>query len=137
VAAVVSFYAPHDLELQARQNLRTPAWATALFGITELDDQARKVIREASPITQVAAELPPFLLVHGTEDYRVPVEQSRQFQDRMKGRGNACDLLLVKGAGHGLVQWERVDATYKEKLIAWLRKTFCLRSKGLCPTSHS
>lgn len=120
VAAVVAFYAPTDLALQASVSLRTPAWATALFGITAMDHTARKTIREASPISHVGEGLPPFLLVHGSADERVAVSQSRQFQARLKSAGNACDLFLVEGAGHGLVHWDRVDASYKDKLIAWL-----------------
>ena len=123
VAAVVAFYSPNDLELQARSNLRTPAWATALFGITTMDDAAMKVIREASPSTHIVAGLPPFLLVHGTGDTRVAVEQSRQFQTKLRAVGTPCDLLLVQDAGHGMVTWEKGDTTYKSKLIEWLRKT--------------
>lgn len=123
VAAVVAFYPPNDLELQARSNLRTPAWATALFGITTMDDAATKVIREASPSTHIAAGLPPFLLVHGTDDTRVAVDQSHQFQTKLRAVGTPCDLLLVQGVGHGMVTWDKVDTTYKSKLIDWLRKT--------------
>jgi acetyl esterase len=123
VAAVVAFYSPNDLVLQARSNLRTPAWATALFGITTMDDAAMKVIREASPSTHIVAGLPPFLLVHGTGDTRVAVEQSRQFQTKLRAVGTPCDLLLVQGAGHGMVTWEKGDTSYKSKLIEWLRKT--------------
>jgi acetyl esterase len=123
VAAVVPFYSPNDLELQARSNVRTPAWATALFGITTMDDAATKVIRDASPSTHIIAGLPPFLLVHGTDDTRVTVDQSRQFQAKLQAAGNPCDLLLVQGVGHGMVTWEKVDTTYKTQLIEWLRKT--------------
>lgn len=122
VAAVVAFYSPNDLELQARGNARTPAWATHLFGITTMDDAALEVIRDASPITHIAAGLPPFLLVHGADDTRVAVDQSRQFQAKLQAAGNPCDLLLVPGAGHGMVTWEKGDTTYKAKLIEWLRK---------------
>lgn len=123
VAAVVAFYAPNDLELQARNNLRTPAWATALFGITTMDDAASKVIREASPSTHLVAGLPPFLLVHGNEDTRVAVEQSRQFQAKLRAVGTPCGLLLVPGVGHGMVTWEKAHTNYKTQLIEWLRKT--------------
>ncbi len=122
VAAVVPFYAPHDLELQAAANRRTPAWATALFGLTTLDEAGLKRLREASPIGQVAPGLPPFLLVHGTADEKVSLEQSRNFQEKLHAQGNPCDLLLVEGAGHGLVHWDRVDPGYKEKLVEWLRR---------------
>lgn len=123
VAAVVAFYSPNDLELQARNNLRTPAWATALFGITTMDDAAMKVIREASPSSRLVAGLPPFLLVHGTDDTRVAVEQSRLFQAKLRAVGTPCDLLLVPGVGHGMVTWEKAHTNYKTQLIEWLRKT--------------
>lgn len=123
VAAVVAFYSPNDLELQARNNLRTPAWATALFGITTMDDAAMKVIREASPSSHLVAGLPPFLLVHGTDDTRVAVEQSRLFQAKLRAVGTPCDLLLVPGVGHGMVTWEKAHTNYKTQLIEWLRKT--------------
>lgn len=122
VAAVVPFYAPHDLELQAMNQRRVPVWATALFGLSGLDDSGLKVIRDASPVQHVVQSLPPFLLVHGSADEKVPVEQSRRFQETLRSFGNSCDLLLVNGAGHGLVHWDRVDSTYKEKLIAWLKQ---------------
>ena len=123
VAAVVPFYSPNDLELQARNNLRTPAWATALFGITTMDDAAAKVIRDASPSTHITAGLPPFLLVHGTDDTRVAVDQSRQFQVKLQALGNPCDLLLVQGVGHGMVTWEKANTRYKTQLFEWLLKT--------------
>ncbi len=123
VAAVVPFYAPNDLVLQARSNVRTPAWATALFGITTMDEVAMSVIRDASPSHHIVAGLPPFLLVHGANDTRVAVEQSKQFQAKLQARGNSCDLLLVPGVGHGMVSWEKGDKSYKTTLIEWLRKT--------------
>jgi alpha-L-fucosidase 2 len=127
VAAVVPFYAPHDLELQARQNLRAPVWAEALFGITEMNDAARKIIREASPMNCIHAGLPPFLLIHGAQDDKVPPEQSLKFQEKMKAAGNVCDVILVEGASHGMVTWEKVDKSYKEKLVAWLKKTLAVK----------
>jgi len=122
VAAVVPFYAPNDLELQARQNLLTPAWATTLFGITMMDEAAWKTIREASPTNYVSSGMPPFLMVHGSADDRVAVTQSHLFQSKLKAARNTCDLLIVEGAGHGLVHWDKVDPGYKAKLILWLRQ---------------
>ena len=123
VAAVVSFYAPHDMELQARLNGTTPLWAKALFGITDLDDAAWGVLREASPINHVRGGMPPYLLIHGTRDDKVPFEQSLKFQEKMKAAGNVCDLIPVEGGTHGMRTWEKLDPGYKDKLIAWLRKT--------------
>jgi acetyl esterase len=123
VAAVVPFYAPHDLELQVNHRHALGASMEALFGLTELNDAAWKTLREASPIRYVRQGLPPYLLVHGTKDPTVPFEQSLKFQEKMKAAGNVCDLIAVEGGVHGMGGWEKVDPSYKEKLIAWLRKT--------------
>ena len=145
VAAVVPFYAPHDLELQVNHRHALGPSMEALFGLTELNakteveparmpalrstsvlnlnDAAWKTLREASPISYVRKGLSPYLLVHGTKDATVPFEQSLKFQEKMKASGNACDLIAVEGGIHGMGGWEKIDPSYKEKLIAWLRQT--------------
>ncbi|MCX6906747.1 MAG: alpha/beta hydrolase [Verrucomicrobia bacterium] len=127
VAAVVPIYAPHDLELRVRQSKTIPAWVEALFGLTELNDAAWKVLREASPMTRVRKGMPPFLLIHGTKDDKVPFEQSLKFQEKMKAAGNVCDLIVVEGGIHGMGGWEKIDPSYKEKLVAWLHKTLAAK----------
>lgn len=72
VAAVVPFYAPHDLEARVKQSKAVPPWVQALFGLTELNEVAWNTLREASPIGQIRGDLPPYLLVHGTKDNTVP-----------------------------------------------------------------
>ena len=120
VAVVVPFYAPHDLELQAKQNQTTPLWAEALFGLKELNDASWKILRDASPINHIHKDLPPYLLIHGTKDDKVPFEQSLKFQEKMKAAGNVCDLVVVEGGAHGIRGWEKIDPGYKDKMIAWL-----------------
>lgn len=127
VAAVVPIYAPHDLELRVKQSKTIPAWVEALFGLTELNDTAWKVLRDASPLTHVQKGLPPFLLIHGTKDDKVPFEQSLKFQEKMKVAGNACDLIVVEGGAHGMGGWEKIDPSYKEKLVAWLRNALAAK----------
>jgi alpha-L-fucosidase 2 len=120
VAAVVPFYAPHDMELQAQQNKTIPVWAEALFGFTELNEPAWKTLRDISPINHIRPGLPPYLLIHGTKDDKVLLEQSLKFQEKMKAAGNVCDLITVEGGAHGIRGWEKMDPGYKDKLTAWL-----------------
>lgn len=123
VAAVVPFYAPHDLESRVRESETKPTWVEALFGIKGLDDAAWVALRDASPITQVRAGMPPYLLIHGTRDDKVPFDQSLKFQEKMRAAGNACELIAVEGGAHGMGGWEKIDPGYKDKLVAWLRAT--------------
>lgn len=124
VAAVVPFYAPFDLELQvrARGDKLGPSME-GLFGLKELNDDAWKTLRAASPLTYVRPGLPPFLLIHGDADAQVPYEQSPKFQDKMKAAGNVCDLITIKDGVHGMGGWQKLGSDYQEQLIAWLRKT--------------
>ena len=123
VAAVVPIYAPHDLESRVKQSKTVPVWVEALFGLRELNDAAWKTLHEASPLTHVCKGLPPYLLIHGTKDDKVPFEQSQKFQAKMKAAGNVCDLIVIEGGAHGMGGWEKIDPSYKEKLVTWLRKT--------------
>lgn len=128
LAAIVPYYAPCDMEVLALGPDRTekaPKAAGAFLGFTEADDEARRRLREASPITYVNKDVPPFLLIHGTQDRTVPYKQSVMMRDRMKQAGAACELFTVEGGGHGMLGWEKDPKlqAHKEAVIAWLKKT--------------
>ncbi len=123
VAAVVPFYAPHDLEFQVKSRNALGPSMTALFGLTDLNDDAWKTLRAASATTYLRKGLPPFLQIHGDTDAQVPYEQSVKFQERMKALGNACELITIPGGGHGMGGWDKAHPEYKEQLVEWLKKT--------------
>ena len=58
---------------------------------------------QASPISYVGADAPPFLIIHGTADGTVPFEQGERFAAALKEAG-AKDVTFMKfdGAGHGV-----------------------------------
>ena len=56
---------------------------------------------EASPISHVSADDPPFLLMHGDKDETVPFAQSVDFEKALKAAGVTVKLIVVEGAGHG------------------------------------
>jgi len=123
VAAVVPFYAPHDLEFQVRQRNALGPSMTALFGLTELNDAAWKTLREGSPTHYLKGGLPPYLLIHGTKDEQVPYEQSVRFAEKMKALGNRCDLYTIPEGRHGMGGWDAAHPQYKTFMIDWLRRT--------------
>ena len=135
VAAVVPFYAPHDLESRVRAAATVPAWMEGLFGLTETNEATWKVLRAASPHHHVRPGLAPYLLIHGTKDDKVPFQQSVAFQAKMKAAGNACDLVVIEGGAHGMGGWETIDPGYKDKLVGWLRRTLDGRSSGSSASS--
>ena len=123
VAAVVPFYAPHDLELQVKERNAPGASMAALFGITELNDATWKVLRDASSTSYLRKDLPPYLLIHGDKDAQVPYAQSVEFEKKMKALGARCDFITIKDGGHGMGGWDKLGSDYKEEMIAWLKKT--------------
>lgn len=66
-------------------------------------------------------QLPPFLLVHGDEDAKVPFSQSVRFYNLLKENGHSVELYKVKGGGHGSRTWTpEVMKIVKEFLRAYL-----------------
>jgi acetyl esterase/lipase len=57
---------------------------------------------QASPVTHVTADDPPFLLIHGDQDTVVPYEQSQLLYDRLLQMNLPAQLITVKNAGHTL-----------------------------------
>lgn len=69
-----------------------------------------EVFRDASPIARVHRNAPPFLVIHGSKDSVIPVEQARGFVERLKAVSHSTvGYLELPGAGHGydLVDGER------------------------------
>ena len=56
----------------------------------------------ASPTRIATKQLPPFLIVHGTNDKVVPVSQSQQLFQVVKKAGGDAKLVVIKDAGHSL-----------------------------------
>jgi alpha-L-fucosidase 2 len=134
LAAVVPFFGPTDFEALVAGQDKTPQavkGVSQFLGITEPGEAARKLMREASPVTWVHPGMPPFLFVHGTADPLVNFRQSEEMCDKMKAAGSRCEILAVEGAGHALGTWERNPAwqAYKQKVPDWLRAQFALNKK--------
>lgn len=60
-------------------------------------------IVQASPITHVTSDDPPFLLIHGDRDEVVPYEQSQLMYDRLVQMNVPAQLVIVKNATHSFI----------------------------------
>jgi len=122
VAAVVPFYPPQDLvaHVKRRNELRGLG---DLIGSHDMSEANFAKLAEMSPITHVKAGLPPFLQIHGDADTTVAHEQSEMFEKAMKAAGNTCETITVKGGGHGMGGWAKLNSDYASQMVAWLKKT--------------
>lgn len=129
VQAVIGFAAPTDLPADTeRRGGLSKALQDLLDRPLEVDAAAQEILQNLSPITYVQPGLtppglPPFLLIHGTEDKSVPYTQSLNFQKRLREIGVPCDLITIAGAPHSIGQWDKFSASYKVGMVAWLRRT--------------
>lgn len=125
VSAVVDFYGPHDLLKRAVERNDPGPNLERFLGIKGLDDEAKRRLKEASPVNYVHKGLPPFLFIHGTKDPTVPFDQSPLLCDALKKLGNRCEVFPVEGATHGVGGWEKVpdQQAYKKKMVDWVKTT--------------
>ena len=124
VAAVVSFYGAADLLLRFNASNGNPSVSFVnYFGVSEDNEDTRKFLVEASPATYVRSGLPPFLLLHGNKDQRVPYEQSVNFYAKLKKSGVPADFITIEGGGHGMSGWNKLNSDYIAQFLNWLNKT--------------
>ena len=107
VKAVVDLYGPTDLLTmppnvlsgkRTRADLAKANGALLLGGIVmDQPDKAKAV----SALHQVSKDDVPFLILHGTADPGVPVDQSERLHAALKAAGVESTLKLIPGAGHG------------------------------------
>lgn len=57
--------------------------------------------RLACPLELIDSTLPPNLILHGTDDEAVSIEQARQFKHRAHDLELVCYLIEYQGRGHG------------------------------------
>lgn len=65
---------------------------------------------DASPTRHIGVETPPIMLVHGTKDSVVPIDQSRHFYRCLKVWGVPARFLSVEGAPHNFIGETEVKA---------------------------
>ena len=95
VQAVVDMFGPADFSLFEFIGSKK---AMSVFGSSDATDL---VFAQASPVTWVSSDDPPFLILHGDKDPVVPLSQSQSLYDHLQAAGVPVDLVVVKNAGHG------------------------------------
>lgn len=78
-----------------------PANMAGLLGCSV--DACEAAERAASPITYVKPDTPPMLLIHGTADEEVSVEQTRQMAARLQAAKVPVEVTYLDGAHHGWI----------------------------------
>lgn len=98
VAAAVVLYGIYDFFNRNRVRYDWPVIPKRVMKAPPTE--AEELYRQASPIDQVHAGAPPFLVVHGTHDSLVPPGESVHFVEALQRAGASAEYLPVHGAQH-------------------------------------
>jgi dipeptidyl aminopeptidase/acylaminoacyl peptidase len=82
----------------------------------------RAFLESISPITKASQIQTPLLIVHGTNDPRVPIEEARQMVAAIKSRGGVVDTLVFADEGHGVSKRPNILVYYR-KMAEFLAHT--------------
>ena len=78
---------------------------------------------EASPVTHISPDDPPFLLMHGDKDESVNIAQSEEMEAKLKAAGIPVKFLRIAGAGHGPTFPGAVNPPdYLGEMVRWFDK---------------
>ncbi len=118
VCCAVPFCGPANFLAPKRfEGGRSPSAVDLLLG--GRIEEKQELAKQASPITHVSKDDPPFLVVHGTADNTVPFEQAEMFSEALQKAGVDVTLVKILGGGHGIggdeVQ-QRVKAFFEKHL---------------------
>ena len=112
VQAAVPFYGVYDF---TNRNRAWPKEVIPLFlapVVMKCDpDEAPERYAAASPLDQVRADAPPFFVIHGDLDILAPVEDARDFVQRLRAvSGQPVYYLELRGAQHAFETFASVRA---------------------------
>jgi dipeptidyl aminopeptidase/acylaminoacyl peptidase len=96
-----------------------PNWRRFLkLWIGDLETDRAKLV-ERSPITHMDQVRCPMLVVQGTNDPRVPKEESDQVVERLRARGVPVEYMVFDDEGHGFTKRANQDRAH-DRIIGFL-----------------
>jgi len=127
VKAVCDWFGPSDLLTMPPNNIgngRTAEDVAKSNGALLLRATVRevpKLARDASGLHNVSPDDASFLIMHGSEDPGVPLEQSLRLHLALVAANVPSQLKIVKGAGHGGKLFQTEDS--KQTVLRFFQRT--------------
>ena len=102
VDAVVSLYGRYDWRDRSTRDGDEFVRFLECFVVRKTVKRHPELFDDASPITRIHADAPPFLVVHGTADHVIPVGEAQDFVRQLREvSGAPVHYLEIPTAGHG------------------------------------
>jgi alpha-L-fucosidase 2 len=81
-----------------------------------------QALREASPITYVGKNAPPFLQILGDRDEYIPFTEATNLQAALQKVGVRCDIIRIPNGAHGTGSWHTLPGVpdWERQMIEWL-----------------
>lgn len=82
----------------------------------------KAALREASPITYVSPDDPPFLEILGDRDEYIPFQEAVNLQVALHRVHVRCDILRIPGGKHGTWGWNKIPGVpdWERAMTEWL-----------------
>lgn len=94
-----------------------PAFAN--FAGSSILSNPKKAL-EASSMGYIKAGMPPFLIMHGSEDKLVSPAQSEQLYQALSEKDNRVEYVVLEGADHGDLYWFQKPVI--DKVVRWFEE---------------
>ncbi len=84
-----------------------------------------EALREASPITYVSKNAPPFLQIIGDRDEYIPFTEATNLQAALQKAGVRCDIIRIPNGMHGTGGWHKLPGVpdWERQMVEWLNTT--------------
>jgi acetyl esterase/lipase len=82
----------------------------------------QEALKEASPITYVSKNAPPFLQILGDKDEYIPFTEATNLDAALKKDGISSEIIRIPGGHHGTGGWYKLpgDPDWEKQMTVWL-----------------
>jgi acetyl esterase len=82
-------------------------------------------LKEASPITYVSRNAPPFLQILGDKDQYIPFSEATNLDKALRSDGVSSEVIRIPGGMHGTGGWYKLpgDPDWERQMTLWLNRT--------------
>jgi acetyl esterase/lipase len=128
IQAVACLYPPTDFLNYGKPGEDAVGFGTlqnykGAFGAESDTPEGRQRLgKEVSPIYFITGKLPPTFIIHGDQDFLVPIQQSETFVAKAKEAGATAKLVVKPGAAHGWADRQPDYEQFAEWFDAQLRR---------------
>lgn len=125
VQAVVDEFGPVDFSTLAQDRIDDKLAADSAesnYVGCDISSAACENATKASPVNYVSKGDAPFFILHGEKDKTIPIDQSRDFYQKLQNAGVSASFITIPNAGHGGPEFNNYESQIVEFFDEYLKK---------------